>query len=102
MPISGNLPTSAGVEEPSNHGLLIGALVPSPGPKELKITANTNESKPAIFRPVSHLTLFDTGATLCKPWYRVHTEISSFHGSILHGNFVRILISCSRSLLRSR
>ncbi|KAJ7461987.1 hypothetical protein FB451DRAFT_1562577 [Mycena latifolia] len=64
----------------------------SPGPKELEIAANTDESKSAIFRPASRLTLSGAGATSRKPWYRVRTEISSFHGSVLHGNLVRILV----------
>ncbi|KAJ6536674.1 hypothetical protein DFH09DRAFT_1401069 [Mycena vulgaris] len=64
----------------------------SPGPKELDIAANPDENKSAIFRPASRLTLSGGGATSRKPWYRVRTEISSFHGSVLHGNLVRILV----------
>ncbi|KAF7352233.1 Membrane protein [Mycena venus] len=69
----------------------------SPGPKELETAANTDESKPAIFRPSSRPTLTSGmmgggGSALRKPWYRMRTEISSFHGSVLHGNLVRILV----------
>ncbi|KAJ7265373.1 hypothetical protein B0H12DRAFT_1100516 [Mycena haematopus] len=66
----------------------------SPGPKELEIAAGTEESKSAIFRPASRLTLSGGGGIgmLRKPWYRMRTEISSFHGSVLHGNLVRILV----------
>ncbi|KAJ6515243.1 hypothetical protein C8R45DRAFT_887948 [Mycena sanguinolenta] len=67
----------------------------SPGPKELETAAGTDESKSAIFRPASRLTLSGGGggvSALRKPWYRMRTEISSFHGSVLHGNLVRILV----------
>ncbi|KAJ7094372.1 hypothetical protein C8R44DRAFT_645301 [Mycena epipterygia] len=71
-----------------------GARARSPGPKELETAANTEETKSAIFRPTSRLTLSGGGggAMSRKPWYRVRTEISSFHGSVLHGNLVRILV----------
>ncbi|KAJ7770974.1 hypothetical protein DFH07DRAFT_914187 [Mycena maculata] len=68
----------------------------SPGPKELETAANTDETKAAIFRPSSRLTLSGGGgsgvATSRKPWYRMRTEMSSFHGNVLHGNLVRILV----------
>ncbi|KAJ6587795.1 hypothetical protein B0H10DRAFT_1831452 [Mycena sp. CBHHK59/15] len=75
----------------------------SPGPtsKELEnaSAANADEAKSlngnAIFRPSSRLTLSGAGAggaTARKPWYRMRSEISSFHGSVLHGNLVRILV----------
>ncbi|KAK7062337.1 membrane protein [Favolaschia claudopus] len=65
----------------------------SPGPKDFETVANTEESKSAIFRPQSRLALSNGGfGALRKPWYRMRTEISSFHGSVLHGNLVRILV----------
>ncbi|KAJ7937049.1 hypothetical protein B0H13DRAFT_2261477 [Mycena leptocephala] len=74
----------------------------SPGPKELETAANTDETKSAIFRPASRLTLSGPGGgsggggnnsgVTSRPWYRVRTEISSFHWSVLHGNLVRILV----------
>ncbi|KAJ7681206.1 hypothetical protein B0H17DRAFT_943289 [Mycena rosella] len=69
----------------------------SPGPKDIETVASADETKPAMFRPASRLTLSGGGggggvATSRKPWYRVRTEISSFHGSVLHGNLVRILV----------
>ncbi|KAJ7755790.1 hypothetical protein B0H16DRAFT_1315397 [Mycena metata] len=73
----------------------------SPGPKELETAASADEAKAAMFRPASRLTLSGAGAGLSlggsnaptrKPWYRIRTEISSFHGSVLHGNLVRILV----------
>lgn len=48
-----------------------------------------------IVRPPSRYTLGSTGATGIssrKPWWRIRTSLSSFHGSVLHGNLVRILI----------
>ncbi|KAK0190459.1 hypothetical protein F5146DRAFT_1044297 [Armillaria mellea] len=48
-----------------------------------------------IIRPPSRYTLGSTGATGTssrKPWWRFRTSLSSFHGSVLHGNLVRILI----------
>ncbi|KAF7302291.1 TRP domain-containing protein [Mycena indigotica] len=66
----------------------------SPGPRDLE-NAASNEDKAAMFRPASRLTLSGGGmgiATPRKPWYRVRTEISSFHWSVLHGNLVRILV----------
>ncbi|KAK0207003.1 hypothetical protein DFS33DRAFT_1273351 [Desarmillaria ectypa] len=48
-----------------------------------------------IIRPPSRYTLGSTGATGLssrKPWWRIRTSLSSFHGSVLHGNLVRILI----------
>ncbi|KAG7447646.1 uncharacterized protein BT62DRAFT_892081 [Guyanagaster necrorhizus] len=48
-----------------------------------------------IIRPPSRYTLGSTGATGMssrKPWWRIRTSLSSFHGSVLHGNLVRILI----------
>ncbi|KAJ7167799.1 hypothetical protein C8R46DRAFT_995999 [Mycena filopes] len=72
----------------------------SPGPKELETAAaSTDESKAAMFRPASRLTLSAGGLgipsntpTPRKPWYRIRTEMSSFHGSVLQGNLVRILV----------
>jgi hypothetical protein len=77
----------------------------SPGPKDLETAAGTDESKSAIFRPASRLTPLSGGGALRKPWYRMRTEISSFHGSVLHGNLVRILVFFhlrSRSSPRTR
>ncbi|KAJ7181605.1 hypothetical protein C8R43DRAFT_969628 [Mycena crocata] len=71
----------------------------SPGPKELETAANAEESKAAMFRPASRLTLSGGGGggsgggvAPRKPWFRMRKEISSFHGSVLHGNLVRILV----------
>ncbi|KAJ7682056.1 hypothetical protein DFH06DRAFT_286322 [Mycena polygramma] len=78
-----------------------GGRARSPGPKELETAAATDENKSAIFRPPSRLTFSGggggsapqfAGATSRKRWYRVRREISSFHGSVLHGNLVRILV----------
>ncbi|KAJ7055094.1 hypothetical protein C8F01DRAFT_1030621 [Mycena amicta] len=64
----------------------------SPGPKELE-NAAANEDKAAMFRPASRLTLSGGGVISSrKPWYRMRTQISSFHWSVLHGNLVRILV----------
>ncbi|KAJ7633187.1 hypothetical protein FB45DRAFT_914564 [Roridomyces roridus] len=74
-------------------GTPLGRRARSPGPKELDGTPEQS-SKAAIFRPSSRLTLSNGGitATPRKPWYRIRTEISSFHWSVLHGNLVRILV----------
>ncbi|KAJ7098614.1 hypothetical protein B0H15DRAFT_821497 [Mycena belliarum] len=64
----------------------------SPGPKDLETAANPDDSKAAMFRPASRLTPLGASAMTRKPWYRVRTELSSFHGSVLHGNLVRILV----------
>ncbi|CAK5263174.1 unnamed protein product [Mycena citricolor] len=61
----------------------------SPGPKELEMSAE--ESKVAMFRPSSRLALSGTFGNGTS-WYRIRTEMSSFHWSVLAGNLVRILV----------
>ncbi|KAL0574202.1 hypothetical protein V5O48_007743, partial [Marasmius crinis-equi] len=63
---------------------------------------NAEESKslngrelPGIIRPPSRFTLTaatTTSAPITRRWWRVRTELSGFHGSVLHGNLVRILV----------
>lgn len=54
-----------------------------------------------IFRPASRFTLplsgggsttGERGINSHRAWWRFRSDISSFHGSVLHGNLVRILV----------
>ncbi|KAF7317221.1 TRP domain-containing protein [Mycena chlorophos] len=68
----------------------LGRRTRTPGPKELE---NAAEDKAAMFRPSSRLTFGGNVIVVSrKPWYRIRTELSSFHWSVLHGNLVRILV----------
>ncbi|KAK7049762.1 hypothetical protein VNI00_005793 [Paramarasmius palmivorus] len=67
--------------------------VPNPNLDENK--SLSGRDVPGIIRPPSRFTL--TGATTAsaptaRKWWRVRTDLSSFHGSVLHGNLVRLLI----------
>ncbi|KAK1224510.1 hypothetical protein PQX77_012589 [Marasmius sp. AFHP31] len=63
---------------------------------------NAEESKslngrelPGIIRPPSRLTLTaatTNSAPIGRRWWKVRTELGGFHGSVLHGNLVRILV----------
>ncbi|KAF7317470.1 Membrane protein [Mycena kentingensis (nom. inval.)] len=71
----------------------------SPGPgKDIDGGAGEDaksSSASGMFRPASRMGLpvvGGGGGPGRKRWYRVRSEISSFHWSVLHGNLVRILV----------
>ncbi|PFH47802.1 hypothetical protein AMATHDRAFT_66795 [Amanita thiersii Skay4041] len=52
-----------------------------------------------LFRPSSRFSLpvgagntTDRGISTHRAWWRIRSDINSFHGSVLHGNIVRILV----------
>ena len=64
-----------------------GDMLDSNGPN-----ANIDENKSINGHPLFRVTSrFNQSATFWKTWWR-RTSINSFHGSVLHGNLVRILI----------
>jgi hypothetical protein len=56
------------------------------------MNANLEEIKSVNSHPITRVTSrINQSATFWKTWWR-RTNINSFHGSVLHGNLVRILI----------
>lgn len=67
---------------------------------ERKSLNGLNTGGTGIFRPSSRFALplsaggstIERGINPHRPWWKFHSNIGSFHGSVLHGNLVRILL----------
>ncbi|KAM6496152.1 Transient receptor potential (TRP) ion channel domain containing protein [Amanita muscaria] len=61
-------------------------------------TKSQNGHLANLFRPSSRFNLStisstgDRGTSTYRSWWRFRSDINSFHGSVLHGNLVRILV----------
>ena len=64
----------------------------------IKESKSHNGHLASLFRPSSRFNLpsvpstGERGASLHRSWWRFRSDINSFHGSVLHGNLVRILV----------
>lgn len=78
------------------------ANIPDLSPAGMQETKPLNAQSPGgtgIFRPSSRLTIplttgsaLDRGIHSHRVWWRIRTGFGSFHGTILQGNLVRILV----------
>lgn len=74
--------------------------VTTPTAEEAKSLNGHNTAGSGIFRPPSRFALplsaggstIDRGINSHRMWWRIRSDIGSFHGSVLHGNLVRILL----------
>jgi hypothetical protein len=58
-------------------------------------SSNGRDATASIFRPSSRFALPLGGSghfSHRKSWWRIRSDINSFHGSVLHGNLVRIFV----------
>jgi hypothetical protein len=69
-------------------------------PEESKSLNGNTTLGPSIFRPASRFALplsaggstGERGINSHRPWWKFRSDIGAFHGSVLHGNLVRILV----------
>ena len=65
-------------------------------PREESKSQNGNFA--SLLKPSSRFNLSsiastgDRGTVSCRTWWKIRSDINSFHGSVLHGNLVRILV----------
>lgn len=85
-------PGFSNIKEPS-EGL-------AASPEENKSLNGNSTNGPNIFRTSSRFALplstggttGDRGINSHRPWWKLRSDIGAFHGSVLHGNLVRILV----------
>ncbi|GLB34183.1 putative transient receptor potential (TRP) ion channel [Lyophyllum shimeji] len=74
--------------------------IPAALPEEQKSLNGNNAGGASLFKPPSRFglplsaggSIAERGIASHRAWWRLRTDIGSFHGSVLHGNLVRILI----------
>ncbi|KAG5648736.1 hypothetical protein DXG03_000083 [Asterophora parasitica] len=90
----------AGARSPGFSNLKDSPDIPGVGTDERKSLNGQTTAGSSLFRPSSRFGLplsaggstTERGINSTRVWWRFHSSLGSFHGSVLHGNLVRILM----------
>ncbi|RDB20150.1 hypothetical protein Hypma_012917 [Hypsizygus marmoreus] len=99
-PGPGTVSRLTGTRSPGFSNIKESPELDPPAVDENKSLNGQNTNGTTIFRPSSRFGLplstgassGDRGINSHRPWWKLRSEVGSFHGSVLHGNLVRILL----------